>query len=83
VAGAADAGTVAATVAAIWAATLGVDALDLADDFFERGGNSLIAMQVVLRIGAGLGLKLTPADLFEAPTLGEFCGLVERLAQPC
>jgi hypothetical protein len=40
-------------------------------------------MQVVLRIGAELGLKLTPADLFEAPTLGEFCGLVERLAQPC
>jgi hypothetical protein len=83
VAGAADAGAVAATVAAIWAATLGVDALDRADDFFERGGNSLIAMQVVLRIGAELGLKLTPADLFEAPTLGEFCGLVERLAQPC
>lgn len=83
VAGVAATGGVAATVAAIWAATLGVDALDPADDFFEHGGNSLVAMQVVLRIGAELGLKLTPADLFEAPTLGEFCGLVERLAQPC
>ncbi|WP_432420865.1 amino acid adenylation domain-containing protein, partial [Nocardia brasiliensis] len=46
------------------------------DDFFELGGNSLIATQVAARLGTALSARVPARLIFETPTVA---GLAERL----
>ncbi|WFR73871.1 amino acid adenylation domain-containing protein [Prescottella defluvii] len=57
------------TVAAVYAEVLGIEKVGLDDDFFELGGNSLVATQVVTRVGAALGVRLGVRELFESSTV--------------
>lgn len=59
------------TLCTIFAEILGVPRFGLADDFFNLGGRSVDAMLLAGRIGADLGVKLSMADLFDAPTIAE------------
>jgi non-ribosomal peptide synthetase component F/aryl carrier-like protein len=68
-------------LAAIWAEVLGVDALDVDDDFFALGGNSLLATQIAARVADALGIEMPLEAVFEAPTLGAYAELV-RAAGP-
>nr|WP_231390333.1 non-ribosomal peptide synthetase [Nocardia sp. CNY236] len=65
-------------VAGAFAEALGADRVGLDDDFFALGGNSLIATQVVARLGAALDTTLVVRDLFEASTV---VGLADRVAR--
>ncbi|MEV0367318.1 non-ribosomal peptide synthase/polyketide synthase [Nocardia fusca] len=66
-------------VAAVFADLLNpVDPVGADDDFFELGGNSLIAAQVAGRLGATVDARIPARVLFEAPTVAEFA---ERLAE--
>ena len=58
-------------IAAIWAETLGYDAVAPDDDFFALGGDSITGMQIVDRINAELKLSLAISDLFAAPTVSD------------
>jgi NAD(P)-dependent dehydrogenase (short-subunit alcohol dehydrogenase family) len=59
-----------AAIAALWATALGLDRVGVLDRFFELGGNSLIGVDLVLRIRRELGLaQLPPHVLYEAPTV--------------
>ncbi|MGC0365272.1 amino acid adenylation domain-containing protein [Rhodococcus sp. 27YEA15] len=60
-------------VASTFADVLGVSRVGLGDDFFDLGGNSLLATQVVSRLGRALDTTVAVRELFDAP-------VVERLA---
>ncbi|WP_443689886.1 amino acid adenylation domain-containing protein [Paraburkholderia megapolitana] len=64
--------TTEANLLSIWSAVLGRDDLGVTDNFFEVGGDSIQSLQIIARAREA-GLKLTPRQVFEHPT-------VERLA---
>lgn len=58
-------------LAAIWSKELGVEELSVHDDFFEIGGDSLQAVQLVLGINEALGVDLPVQVLFEDSTIAD------------
>ncbi len=62
----------------LWAQTLGTGGIGLDDDFFDLGGNSLTAIELMGRIREAFEVELTVGFLFEAPTLGELTDIVEQ-----
>ncbi|MBS0308728.1 MAG: amino acid adenylation domain-containing protein, partial [Proteobacteria bacterium] len=56
-------------IAAIWSEVLGLDNISVNRNFFEIGGHSLLAVQVVSRIKDNLGLPLAIKDLFAFATI--------------
>jgi amino acid adenylation domain-containing protein len=64
-------------LAAIWATTLGIEAIGVHDNFFELGGHSLQATQVISRIRDSFSCEVSLHDLFELPTIAQ---LSEHLA---
>ncbi len=67
-------------VAGTFAEVLCLDAVDPDEDFFELGGNSLLAVKVLVRLGERLGADLPIAAVFEARTAAELAGRL-RLQQ--
>jgi acyl carrier protein len=57
------------TLAALRTEVLGVDRIGIHDDFFDLGGHSLQATQVLLRVREQLGVELPVRRFFETPTL--------------
>ncbi|WP_436762680.1 acyl carrier protein [Streptosporangium sp. V21-05] len=64
-----------------WATLLGLDAVGPDDDFFEAGGHSLIAVQIVARIRARHGVEVPVADVFTYPTVGELAQVVAGMLE--
>ncbi|MCZ4521275.1 non-ribosomal peptide synthase/polyketide synthase [Rhodococcus ruber] len=64
-------------VAGVFADVLGIDRVGLDDDFFALGGNSLIATQVVSRIGAALDTQVPVRAIFESSTVFGLARAVE------
>ena len=63
--GSAPASALEAQLLTIWTATLGVEELGVEDDFFELGGDSLMAWRLVAAAGQSLGVDLPLVVLFE------------------
>ncbi|RVW00087.1 non-ribosomal peptide synthetase, partial [Rhodococcus spongiicola] len=67
-------------VADVFADVLDVQRVGVDDDFFAMGGNSLIATQVVSRLGAALDTRVPVRVLFEASTVGALAVHIEQHA---
>ncbi|SBT39365.1 non-ribosomal peptide synthetase/MFS transporter [Micromonospora auratinigra] len=65
-------------LAAIWSEVLGVDTLGIDDDFFDLGGHSMLATQVVAKIRkAELGGRAVGVmDLFQQRTIRDLAGFI-------
>ncbi|MEE8586251.1 MAG: beta-ketoacyl synthase N-terminal-like domain-containing protein, partial [Acidobacteriota bacterium] len=57
-------------IRAVWKSVLEVDQVGLHDNFFDLGGNSLTGLQLISELNRALDAKLSPVQLFEAPTPG-------------
>ena len=55
---------------------LGLERVGLHDNFFDLGGDSVMAIQIVSRIKRRLGKEVAVVQLFEAPTLGALSTLL-------
>jgi len=64
-------------VADIFAEVLGIERAGLDDDFFDLGGNSLLATAVVGRVRSRLGITVSAGALFDEPTVA---ALARRIA---
>lgn len=63
-------------IARVWCEILGVPDIGVYDNFFERGGHSLIATRLVARLSTALDTKLPLRSIFLAPTVA---GLASRM----
>lgn len=64
----------------LFAEVLGVPQVGIDDSFFDLDGQSLLAMRLISRINSVLGVDLSIADLFEAPTVDELDRHLEMAA---
>ncbi|HEX5496059.1 MAG TPA: SDR family NAD(P)-dependent oxidoreductase, partial [Mycobacteriales bacterium] len=72
-----------ATLCELWGDVLGADRIGVDDDFFDLGGNSLVAVQLIAQVRKSVGEKLPMRSLFEAPTVAGMAAAIERLrAEP-
>ncbi|HEU0300275.1 MAG TPA: condensation domain-containing protein, partial [Longimicrobium sp.] len=65
-------GEIEGALAEIWGELLGVERVGRWAHFFEQGGHSLLAVQVVSRVRQALGVEVALRDLFTWPVLAEF-----------
>ncbi|MGM0506728.1 MAG: type I polyketide synthase, partial [Bacteroidota bacterium] len=61
----------------IWQEFLGIDTIRKEDNFFDLGGNSLVAVQLFDELKYKLGIQLPLSALFEAPTIEQIAKLIE------
>ncbi len=66
-------------IARAWAEVLGADRVSVTDDFFDLGGNSLIAVQIIAMVRKETGIRLPMRSLFEDPTVAGAAALAEGL----
>ncbi len=65
-----------ATLQRVWEQCLGVQSVDPNANFFDLGGDSLMAISIAMT-AANEGLAITPQDLYEHPTLASLTGAVD------
>jgi amino acid adenylation domain-containing protein len=66
------------TLAAIWHEVLGGRA-GIGDNFFEAGGHSLLAIQLLWRINEACGVELPMRTLFERPTIATLAESIDAV----
>ncbi|MFO0759934.1 MAG: amino acid adenylation domain-containing protein [Byssovorax sp.] len=62
----------------IWERVLGTAPIGVRDNFFERGGHSLLALRLFMEIEKTLGQNLPLATLFQAPTIEQMGRILRR-----
>jgi acyl-CoA synthetase (AMP-forming)/AMP-acid ligase II/NAD(P)-dependent dehydrogenase (short-subunit alcohol dehydrogenase family)/acyl carrier protein len=71
-----------AQVARVWREVLNISRVGIDQTFFELGGDSLAAIQMINRLRERLGVTLSVRALFEAPTVSQLSALlVEKVGE--
>jgi phthiocerol/phenolphthiocerol synthesis type-I polyketide synthase E len=68
-----------ARIAGLWGEVLGAEKVGAEDDFFDLGGNSLVAVQLIARVRTEFGVKVPMQTLFEGATVARMAARVEQL----
>ena len=65
------------SLAKIWAEVFSLDPIGIHDNFFDLGGHSILASQVISRIRQSIVADLPLRALFESPTIAGLAKSVE------
>jgi amino acid adenylation domain-containing protein len=65
-------------LAAVLSALLGVEQVNVQDNFFLLGGHSLLGTQLIVRVRDIFGVELSLRTLFDAPTIADLAAEIER-----
>ncbi|HEX6288833.1 MAG TPA: amino acid adenylation domain-containing protein [Herpetosiphonaceae bacterium] len=68
-------------LAQIWAEVLQVERVGIHDSFFDLGGHSLSATQMMSAVRAAFQVELSLQTIFEGPTVAAMAAVIERSAQ--
>lgn len=68
-------------LAGIWEKVLGVQRASVTENFFETGGDSLLAITLSLRISKEFNIELTVKDIFEKVTIRELALYIQQMDQ--
>lgn len=69
-------------VVSLFEEILGIDDILDDDNFFDVGGNSILALTLLAEIEKRWGVTLALIDVIRAPTSGEVAGLIEAALGP-
>jgi len=69
-------------LAAVWEEVLRVERIGIADDFFQLGGDSILAARVIVRLRERIDVDLAPRAFFDAPVLGTLARVIAELLAP-
>jgi thioesterase domain-containing protein/acyl carrier protein len=65
------------TIASIWQDFLGIEQVGIHDDFFDLGGDSLLAVQLITKLNETLQKSLSPHSLLQSSTIAALAALIK------
>lgn len=68
-------------VAGVWQEMFGIARLGIHDNFFDLGGNSLLAIQLISQLRQTFDIELPLSSLFESPTIAGLSSVIVRQQQ--
>jgi len=63
-------------IARVWEELLGIERIGVHDNFFDLGGNSLMAIRVISRLKKELSVDVSEVSIFEGPTVASLARLL-------
>lgn len=69
------------SLAAIWCQSFGMDQVGITDNYFELGGDSLLATKLSVMVRKNLGVELSLGSIFERSTIAELAEHVQMLME--
>jgi acyl transferase domain-containing protein/NRPS condensation-like uncharacterized protein len=70
------------TMANIWQNMFAIEKVGIHDDFFELGGDSLKALQLVSELQKKFAVNLNPGDIFNSPRIIDLTALINSAYSP-
>ena len=64
-------------IAEMWTAVLSLKKVGIKDNFFDLGGHSLMATQLISRVKKNFGIDLSLPEFFKSPTIKDLAEIVE------
>jgi acyl transferase domain-containing protein len=65
------------TIASIWQEFLGINQVGIHDDFFDLGGDSLLAVQLIPKLNETLQKSLSPHSLLQSSSIAALAALIK------
>lgn len=66
-------------ISKMWCEVLEIEQVSIHEDFFDLGGNSLLATQLQSRIHNIYKIDLAISDLFEFPTIAQLASCIDAM----
>ena len=65
-------------LAALWQQTLHINNVGILDSFFELGGDSVLAAQILSLAQKTFGIRINPQEAFKAFTIERLAAMLEK-----